>query len=997
MKKRLLSILSVLTCAIAGLGVATLNVEKASAQDGVAVETYTEDFTYVNENEWTFTTTASGSYAKVENGKLMLNHVSTGRATLARLNVPYKNYEVSFTLENSVCTAGGVLMNNSAYRLSPWVGLGNGWGINLGAYYSADGVIPEGEPENAIYQSKGILMYNEKNEHKGAAWAHVPVKGGVKIKVENDLCSLYYWNEANQVWMAPTAWPNANSALALGGTGANTISFGFIGASGSYSIDDLCITNLDDATTALISQTEKNFNYQTEEYVEFSLDSSVTADNMYGVYVNYGKLQEDEYTLSDGKLRIDKQTLYNVYAGKETEETMALRVCLKDGTYDVATILCNNMPSYVLSYYAGGDLVKQETYKPGETVVSLPTLPEGKVGWYVDNKKLRVGEYTMFADTRVDALDETATFEITFSWINLRDKESTQTISVEYGYQITGDEVEINTRYGYQFLGWDYNGVVDEEMKISALYRKLEGNGSDFTLDFNEGVNENYVNYIDLIYPGGYATIEDDYWYVKNPMSEGVLFTEQKYTDFELSMDVVHFANSYFEDWVLCLSFANAEHNLATYYRRDYSLSFHTAINAKQEIFGRSVFFANKTLYKNGTFCGFVDQNNYEVRDLAEPYKGKTQMFNGGLSPDGEKVNIKLRVYKGEVSYAYKFASQSEWTEVYVGKFTEDLTGYIGIQFCSDYWSPYSIGVDNLKIENLAEDCHEISYSIDSLAKENDRYVYTIGSTLDSQVDIDLRRQNWIGTNVCVYNASGELVATEERPVIIEEIYEIGMFVTLDTRKLALILDKYREYASNNVLNIDIEIITNKDSMRIPLSLKATEKVEICYFDGEDLLEKSSVAYGASFALKTFENIPKGYVFVGWKDVDGNVYTNELKAIRNETLVAAFELKEYTVRFMNKDGTPFYSTKVKYGEKADMPKITPENVDGYAFVAWKDADRVITGDTEIVAEWKNEGGILGEGGIIDAGCASNTKYASTCAFILAGFTLFVVIRKKEND
>ena len=986
MKKRILSILSVLTCAIAGLGVTTLNVEKASAQDNTVTETYTEDFTYVDEAAWTFTTTTAGSSAKVEDGKLKLNNVSMGRATLATLNVPYKNYEVSFVLENSVCRAGGVIMANENYRLSPWVGLGNSWGINLGAYFSADGVVPEGQPANVIYQSKGTLLYNENNEFKGGAWAHVPVKGGVKITVQNDVCALYYWNETNQAWTICNNWNP--TAFTLGSTGANSISFGFVGAIGSYSVDDLTITNLDATTENLIEQSEKTFDYKTQEYVEFDLSPDITADTFYGFYVDHGKLQESEYTFSDGKLRINKQTILDIYAGEEVGDTMKLRVCMNDGTYDVATIAYTNMPSYVLSYYNGETPVKEETYRPGQTVDTLPALPAGKLGWYIDKKKLIAGEYTVFGDARVEALDSTATFDLTFSWMNLQNKEKTQTVSVPYGYQITGEEVEIDPRYGYEFLGWDYDGVVDENIKVSAVYRKLEANGSDFVLDFDEGVNENYVNYIDLIYPGGYATIEDDYWYVKNPQSEGVLFTEQKYTDFELSLDVVHFANSYFGDWALCLSFGNAEHDLATYYRRNYSLSFDTAINAQQEIYGHSVFFANKKVYKNGTFCGFVDQANCEVWDLAEPYKGKTQMFDSGLSPDGEKVNIKLRVYKGEVSYAYKFASQTEWTEVYVGKFTADLTGYIGIQFCSDYWSPYSIGVDNIKVENLAEDCHEISYSVDSLTEENGSYVYTVGSTLDAQVDIDLRRQNWIGTNICVYNEAGALVATENRPVIVEEIYEIGMFVTLDSRKLAQILDDYRQYAVDGALRIEIEVITNKDSMCIPLTLKNIDKVTIDYFESENLLETVSVDYGSLVALKETVTIPEGYVFVGWKDLEGNVYTSELKAIRNETLTAAFELKEFTVRFLNKDGTAFYSTKVKYGEKVGLPKINPESIDGYEFVAWVDADRVITGDTDIQAEWKKGGA--------KNGCGASVGSFGSLALVLTISGLWIVLRKKEQ-
>ena len=326
-KKMLLSALSVLAISATALGVGTWKTTAtANASTTTESYTYTDDFSTVNEAAWTIAVGSDGSTATIADGKMTLVNNTSAARQLATLNVPYKNYELTFTLSDSVVKAGGILMNNASYSMSPCIIVGNNKGINLGAYIATDGVIPEGQPANAIYQSTGNLLWNySAAAASGGAWAHIPVKGGVKITVQNDICALYYWNEVNQVWAQCNNWPT--TSYTLGSTSGNKIGFGFIGATGSYTVDDVTVTSLDAEDDTIVENDTLSYDMNSAS----DLAVTATAGKTVAAVTVAGK--PIAATFAENVATVSAATLEALGTGEKE-----LGVHLSDGSYDILTL-----------------------------------------------------------------------------------------------------------------------------------------------------------------------------------------------------------------------------------------------------------------------------------------------------------------------------------------------------------------------------------------------------------------------------------------------------------------------------------------------------------------------------------------------------------------------------------------------------------------------------------------------------------------------------------
>lgn len=134
------------------------------------------------------------------------------------------------------------------------------------------------------------------------------------------------------------------------------------------------------------------------------------------------------------------------------------------------------------------------------------------------------------------------------------------------------------------------------------------------------------------------------------------------------------------------------------------------------------------------------------------------------------------------------------------------------------------------------------------------------------------------------------------------------------------------------------------------------------YSDGE-LFNSQTVLYSDIAAATLISDIPEkyGYVFTAWTDSDGNKYTSSsltsALAPANGSkvkLTAEFESDEYTVTFVNYDGTVLETKSVKYSQSASYTGTAPTKpADGdtvYNFSGWdKDITAPITSDTVFTA------------------------------------------------
>ena len=125
------------------------------------------------------------------------------------------------------------------------------------------------------------------------------------------------------------------------------------------------------------------------------------------------------------------------------------------------------------------------------------------------------------------------------------------------------------------------------------------------------------------------------------------------------------------------------------------------------------------------------------------------------------------------------------------------------------------------------------------------------------------------------------------------------------------------------------------------------------YFDTQDEEEISPKTYSIG---KPYGNLPtpvkEGYNFVGWYDNSegGNLITNDTRANATIlTLYARWEIKQYTVRFLDWDDSELKTEKVNHGSPATAPNNPTRT--GYTFSAWDKEFTNIVEDTDIKATY----------------------------------------------
>lgn len=89
----------------------------------------------------------------------------------------------------------------------------------------------------------------------------------------------------------------------------------------------------------------------------------------------------------------------------------------------------------------------------------------------------------------------------------------------------------------------------------------------------------------------------------------------------------------------------------------------------------------------------------------------------------------------------------------------------------------------------------------------------------------------------------------------------------------------------------------------------------------------------------------EGYEFVEWKETGDKNAEVKVEVTGDASYTAVFQLKEYTVTFVDKDGNPLQSGKVQHGKDATAP-AAPE-VTGYHFTDWDKSYKNITSDLTI--------------------------------------------------
>lgn len=109
--------------------------------------------------------------------------------------------------------------------------------------------------------------------------------------------------------------------------------------------------------------------------------------------------------------------------------------------------------------------------------------------------------------------------------------------------------------------------------------------------------------------------------------------------------------------------------------------------------------------------------------------------------------------------------------------------------------------------------------------------------------------------------------------------------------------------------------------------------------------------------------LKEGYIFSGWLDEEGNrvASVSDIVITSDCTFTAEIKLKEFTVRFIGKNGNVISTQIVKYGADANPPTDHADVKDG-RFVGWDESYTNITKDMDIHAKYRSNSGGSGSGG-----------------------------------
>ena len=135
--------------------------------------------------------------------------------------------------------------------------------------------------------------------------------------------------------------------------------------------------------------------------------------------------------------------------------------------------------------------------------------------------------------------------------------------------------------------------------------------------------------------------------------------------------------------------------------------------------------------------------------------------------------------------------------------------------------------------------------------------------------------------------------------------------------------------------------------------------VRVKFYNGDTLVSEQSLVTGSTITLPTTptkeSTAQYDFTFKGWS-LDGvNVVEVGTAGTENLTYYALYseELRYYTVRFLNEDGTVLQTITAGYGSTPSYTGSDPVKGDDYMFIGWQPAIAAVTGDIDYIAQFKS--------------------------------------------
>ncbi len=117
------------------------------------------------------------------------------------------------------------------------------------------------------------------------------------------------------------------------------------------------------------------------------------------------------------------------------------------------------------------------------------------------------------------------------------------------------------------------------------------------------------------------------------------------------------------------------------------------------------------------------------------------------------------------------------------------------------------------------------------------------------------------------------------------------------------------------------------------------------YVDGVQYGEPQSYTYGANIIPPNY-TAPAGQSWSGWQNLPLTMPANNIVVTSTLTPI------EYTLTFLNKDGSAFNTVTAHYGDLIeDLEPATNPTAPGYSFAGWFYDNETVTGDQNITGMW----------------------------------------------
>lgn len=996
---------------------------------------FVDNFTKLKESDEALFSTEN---VTVENGEIATGTYGKGVVvsdeTVITTNMGFGEFDLYLTLSDDTTSGDG-------NKRGPLISFANGNASKYDLYLVGN------------YYSLGAWLYKD-GVNLAPDWvmmAAASVSCKYKIEVREGSISVKHWSEGEQDYVYSAAYPYYLESEEISDVSGYITIQKCSTANGSFIVNEISI----DPVAEDIMPTATSVDPEVIELGSsgsVTMNVELSEDRFSGVFINGNILDDSMYNLSTSggmitAVTVNKEVFAYEYSKNVDIKSFDIDIIARDKKYSaIANFSVGDVEIQFVD--TDGKLISTQNIAVGSTI-SDASLSDDYIsfGFSVSkqgaDKKIRdyiakvESDYRFYKAMQVYCLTEDYECSVyLYTYDNFGEWNDAKKVLVpcgvnfsDYIEQVNSDDnsendIIVSNPYGQLFTKWDYEGVVIQDMDIHAEYCDLKGKGQDLVITFDKEPSTAELKKV-LLIQGGNSVTYDGNMNIPNGHVWNAVMSTQIYTDFEYSVDIKRLDGCYTNDWSFMIAFGAPNHDQAYPFSRKFSVSFKNAYDESEQKFASQFVvceggdnlnnWSSKVVMQGGLKTALTTSDARIIQPITFYDKNNLFQYNSGLSNENY-ISIKIKVIDKTLTLYTKTSAQTDWTEEASVELSYDTTGYVTYYQTHTESNAFDtmVSIDNINIKNLANEQQEIK-----VTRDDDTYdtpdmalSHIIGEKQggnDISFDYVSRYQSFVGTMYIICDEDWKPITKIQKEILVERLngQTLSRTLTLSDKMLSEIYQSHIAdiYGAEKTLNVIVRVLTNNDyaDIYIKLTVQASYKTyvkENAASEIETFAGAGAFGQELDFAKYTeyFNDytIPQeGYQFVGWEDLyEGTVYgTNEKVTIyKNMLIVPHFELKTYTVKFVDEEGTVFDEMTVKHGADCKLPTFIPESDKG-KFVKWADDYKAVTSDRSVLAIFDDSGN---DSPVEESGCKSSINTGMT-ALTLAFVATFIFHKKKKND